>query len=142
MKVQEIMTKSPTFCTPDTGLQAAAKMMCDSDCGELPVLDGKKTMKPIGVITDRDITCRAVAAGKNPLELKVSDCMTQPAVTVTAETDLDECCELLEQHQIRRVPVVDKSGRCCGIVAQADIALKCGPEKTGEVVREVSQATA
>ena len=142
MKVQEIMTKSPTFCTRDTGLQAAARMMCDSDCGELPVVDGQKTMKPIGVITDRDITCRAVAQGKNPLELKVSDCMSSPAITVTPETDVDECCELLEQHQIRRVPVVDKNGRCCGIVAQADIARRLAPQKTAEVVREVSQAAA
>ena len=142
MKVKEVMTKSPTFCTPATGLQAAAKMMCDNDCGELPVLENNRTMKPIGVITDRDITCRAVAWGKNPFALQVADCMSSPAVTVTPETDIDVCCELLELRQIRRVRVVDDEGRCCGIVAQADIARKCGAEKVGEIVREVSQVAA
>ncbi len=140
MQVKEIMTKSPTFCTPEAGLQAAAQMMCDNDCGELPVLENKQTMKPVGVITDRDITCRAVARGKNPLGLKVSDCMSAPVVTVTPDTDIDVCCELIEMHQIRRVPVVDDRGRLCGIVAQADIARKCGVDKAGEVVRRVSLA--
>lgn len=142
MKVKEVMTKSPAFCTPEDGLQAVAKTMCDHDCGELPVLDSRQTMKPVGVITDRDIACRAVARGKNPFELQVSDIMSSPAVTVTPETDVDICCELLEIRKIRRMPVVDERGRCCGIVSQADIALKCGAAKAGEVVREVSQAAA
>ncbi|MBI3299067.1 MAG: CBS domain-containing protein [Elusimicrobia bacterium] len=139
MKVKEIMTKSPSFCTPNTSLLAAARMMCEGDCGELPVLDSAQTMRPIGVITDRDITCRAVAQGKNPLTLRVEGCMSRPAVTVTAEVDVDDCCELLEQHQIRRVPVIDEKGRLCGIVSQADIARKVSAHKAGEVVREVSQ---
>lgn len=142
MKVQEIMTKDPAFCMPEDSVQSAAKMMCQCDCGEIPVLDGKDTKHPIGVITDRDITCRTVAEGKNPLTMRVTDCMSSPAVTVTLDTDVDECCELLERHQIRRIPVVDRSGRCCGIVAQADIARKCGPAKAGEVVQRVSLAAA
>ena len=140
MKVKEVMTESPAFCTPEDGLQAVAKKMCDSDCGELPVLESRRTMKPVGVVTDRDIVCRTVARGKNPFELQVSDIMSAPAVTVTPETDVDVCCELLEVRKIRRVPVIDAQGRCCGIVSQADIALKCGAQKGGEVLREVSQA--
>jgi CBS domain-containing protein len=140
MKVKEVMTKSPAFCTPEDGLQSAAKAMCDSDCGELPVLDSRQSMKPVGVITDRDITCRTVARGKNPFELQVSDIMSAPAVTVTPETDVEVCCELLQVRKIRRVPVVDERGRLCGIVSQADIALKIGAAKAGELVREVSQA--
>lgn len=140
MRVKDIMTKNPALCTPDTSLREVARAMCEHNCGEIPVVDDKKTMKPIGVITDRDITCRSIAAGKNPLELKVGDCMTVPAVTVTPEMEVEECCVILAQEQIRRVPVVDKNGRCCGIVSQADIARQCGPAETGEVVREVSLA--
>lgn len=140
MKVKEVMTKSPAFCTPDDGLKSVAQRMCDSDCGELPVLESRQSMKPVGVITDRDITCRTVARGKNPFEMQVSDIMSAPAVTVTDETDVEACCRLLEARKIRRVPVVDERGRCCGMVSQADIALKCGAEKAGQIVREVSQA--
>ena len=140
MKVKDVMTKNPAFCTPEDGLQQVARRMCDSDCGELPVLDSRQSMKPVGVVTDRDITCRTVARGKNPLEMQVSDIMSAPPVTVTPETDVDACCELLEERKIRRVPVVDDQGRCCGIVSQADIALKYGAEKAGEVVRRVSLA--
>lgn len=140
MRVKDIMTVNPAFCTPNTSLQEAAREMRDYNCGEIPVVDDAKTMKPVGVITDRDITCRSVADGKNPLELKVGDCMTVPAVTVTPEMEVEECCVILAQEQIRRVPVVDKDGRCCGIVSQADIALRCDPAEAGEVVREVSLA--
>lgn len=138
MKVKEIMTQSPTFCTPETVLEDAARMMCDADCGEIPVLDSASGMKPVGVITDRDITCRAVAEGKSTTEGKVADFMTAPAITVTPDADVEECLELLEKNQIRRAPVVDERGRCCGIVSQADVARKVGPRKAGELVREIS----
>src|SRR5581483_917978 len=142
MKVKEIMTKNPSVCTSEDSLQSAAKTMCECDCGEVPVVDNQQTRKPIGVVTDRDIVCRAVAKGKNPLTLAVRDCITAPAVTIEEDADVEECCRLLEKRQIRRIPVVDANGRCCGIVSQADIARKYRPEKTAEVVREVSQAAA
>jgi len=138
MKVSDIMTKDPSVCTPETAVQDAAREMCDQNCGEIPVVDDLKTRKPVGVITDRDITCRSVAMGKNPLELSVSDCMTTPAITVTPDMDVEECCLILAQEQIRRVPVVDENGRVCGIVSQADIVRRVDSAEAGEVVREVS----
>lgn len=140
MRVKDIMTKSPVLCTPNTGLATAARKMCDHNCGEIPVVDDEKTMTPVGVITDRDITCRSVAVGKNPLDLKVSDCMTVPAITVTPETAIEDCCDIMAKEKIRRVPVIDKNGRICGIVSQADIALQCDLKEAGTVVREVSLA--
>lgn len=140
MRVNEIMTKNPVFCTPSSPLESAARKMCDYNCGEIPVVDDEKTMKPVGVITDRDITCRSVAVGKNPKELKVSDCMTVPAITVTPETSIEDCCDIMAKEKIRRVPVIDKNGRICGIVSQADIARRCDPKEAGTVVREVSLA--
>src|SRR5919199_3659949 len=139
MQVKDIMTPDPACCTPDSTLQRAAEMMVENDCGEIPVVEDVAGMKPVGVITDRDITCRAVAKGLNPLEMKVSDCMTTPCVTVTPDTPLDECCRVLEENQIRRVPVVDEGGACCGIVALADIARHAAKRAAGEVVKEISE---
>ena len=112
-------------------------MMVDCDCGEIPVTDDAG--RPIGVITDRDITCRAVAQGRNPLELTAADCMTSPPVTVTPEASLSECCDILEAKQIRRVPVVDHTGRCIGMVSQADIARHAPKHEAAEVLKQVSQ---
>ena len=97
---------------------------------------------PIGVITDRDIVCRTVAKGLNPLDLTVAECMTEPCVTVTPQMSLSDCCHVLEENQIRRVPVVDEAGSCCGIVSLADIALHTKKSVAGEVVKEVSEPTA
>ena len=141
MEVREIMTKDPACCTPNTNLQQVAKMFVDHDCGCIPVVDSEKGMKPVGVITDRDICCRVIAEGKNPLELTAQDCMSGNVVIVTPEMSLDVCCRIMEDNQLRRVPVVDADGRCCGMVAQADIAHYASSNKTAEVVKEVSKQT-
>jgi CBS domain-containing protein len=135
VKVKEIMTSDPACCTPDATLRDVARLMVDHDCGEIPVVQNKK---PVGVITDRDIAIRTVAAGKNPLAMTASECMSSPVITVRPDTSLDECCQTMERHQIRRVPVVDSAGVCCGIVAQADIANAAPARETAEVVREIS----
>src|SRR5918911_2831129 len=122
MQVKEIMTPDPVCCTPDTMLQRVAEMMVEHDCGEIPVVENKANMLPVGVITDRDITCRTVARGLNPLIMTVADCMTTPPVTVMPDMTLEECCRVMEENQIRRVVVVDASGACVRIVAQAEIA--------------------
>lgn len=139
MRVKEIMTKDVASCTPDTKLQEVARMMLECNCGEIPVLENKQARKAVGVITDRDIVCRAVAQGRNPLELTAKDCMSSPAIAVTAETSVDDCCELMEKHQIRRVLVTDQAGSCCGIVAQADLAACAPDDETAKFLREVSQ---
>jgi CBS domain-containing protein len=139
MQVKDIMTPDPACCTPDTALQRVAEMMVENDCGEIPVVENATSMRPVGVVTDRDITCRTVAKGLNPLTLTASDCMTTPAVTVTPDTSLDECIRVLEENQIRRVPVADAGGSCCGIVALADIARHAKKRDAGEVVKEVSE---
>jgi len=142
MQVKEVMTADPTCCISETSLQEVAKMMVDHDCGEIPVVESTETKLPIGVITDRDIVCRSVAQGLNPLDLTVADCMSKPCVTVTPDMSVEECSNIMEQHKIRRVPVVDVEGSCCGIVALADIAIKAKGTVTAEVVKEVSEPTA
>lgn len=142
MNVNEVMTKDPACCTAETPLRDVAKMMVDNDCGCIPVVDAEDTKKPVGMITDRDITVRTVAEGKNPLDLTASDAMTVNAMTVTPETSVEECCNIMEEYQIRRVAVVDENGACCGMIAQADIAIYADDRKTAEVVQEVSRGAA
>lgn len=142
MRVREVMTSDPVCCIADTPLPAVAKMMLDNDCGEIPVVEDKASKLPIGVVTDRDIVCRIVAKGINPQGTIAAECMTKPCVTVTPDISIEECCKILEENQIRRVPVVDEHGSCIGIVALADIALQTTKNSAGEVVKEVSEPTA
>jgi CBS domain-containing protein len=139
MQAQDIMTSNPATCLPSTPLPEVARLMVDHDCGCIPVVDGDH--RPVGAITDRDITCRVVARDENPSELTAADCMSAPCVTVPREATIDSCCETLEGKQIRRAIVVDDDGVCCGIVAQADIAAKAH-DKTQAVLSAVSRPSA
>jgi CBS domain-containing protein len=134
---KDVMTADPQCCTGEQLLHEVAQLMVECDCGEIPVVDGDQ--KLIGVVTDRDIVCRVVARGMNPTAVSVQDVMTQPAISVTLDASLEAVMGKMEQHQIRRVPVVDGSGCCCGIIAQADVALKAEEQDTGELVRAVSR---
>jgi CBS domain-containing protein len=142
MRVNDVMTESPYCCSPETSLQEVAQMMVDHDCGCIPVVDDTESKMPIGMITDRDITCRVVAQGKNPLQMTAADAMTSTVVSVTPDTPFEECLNLMEESQIRRIAVVDDDGQICGIVSQADVALKSDDATTAEVVQQVSKATA
>lgn len=136
------MTKNPACCTADSSLQDVAKMMIDSDCGCIPVVEDAKTKKPVGMITDRDIVVRTVAAGKNPLDLTASDAMSITPIVAKDDSTVEECCNLMESNKVRRIAVVDADGACCGMVSQADIAINASEAKTAEVVQKVSKAAA
>jgi CBS domain-containing protein len=141
MQVKEIMTVDPACCISETALQEVAQMMVDHDCGAIPVVENQETKVPIGVVTDRDIVCRTVARGLNPLDLTAAGCMSKPCVTVTSDMSIEECSRILEEKKIRRVPVVDANGSCYGIVALADLALHTKGSVAAEVVKEVSEPT-
>lgn len=121
MQVREITTENPACCSPQTSLQDVAKMMADNDCGEIPVLDEQR--RPTGVVTDRDITCRAVAQGKDPKQTAVREVMSNSVVTTTPETSVEDCCATMEEK------------------SQADIARAAPEHETTEVVREISRPT-
>ena len=111
--------------------------MVEADCGEIPIIDSANRL--VGVITDRDIVCRVVAKGKNPTAVTAGEVMTEPVVCVNEDTTLDDVMAVMEENQIRRVPVVDATGCCCGIISQADVALNAREGQVGELVREVSK---
>lgn len=137
MKVKDVMSKDVACCGIDTPLQDVAAMMVDHDCGEIPIADANGRLA--GVITDRDIVIRTVSRGINPVDLIARQIMTTPAITVSSDVSVQECCDTLERNQIRRVPVVDANGACCGIVSLADIARHASGRATAEVVQEVSK---
>jgi CBS domain-containing protein len=138
MQVREIMTENPACCSAQETVQQAATMMVENDCGEIPVVDEGGAL--VGVVTDRDIACRCVAQGK-PADTPLGEIMTSSVVTVTPETSVEDCCAAMEQNQIRRVPVIDDKGKCCGIVSQADIARDGSAEQTSGLVEDISQPT-
>lgn len=136
---RDVMTPDPACCTANTSVDEIAKLMVHNNCGEIPVVDTADQL--IGVVTDRDIVCRIVAEGKNPMGHTAEECMSRSVVTVDPETPIEEVIATMEKHQIRRVPVVANGGCCAGIISQADLA-RTGPEhEIAELVREVSQET-
>lgn len=136
MKVSEIMTADIAVCSPSDSVKDAAKLMVLNDCGQIPVVGDEGTL--IGVITDRDIACRCVAEGLSS-QTCVADIMSRDVVTVSPEDDIESCCAIMEENQVRRLPVLDREGRCCGIVSQADIASAAERTLTGDLVRQVSE---
>ena len=134
--IRDVMTPNPKSVQPSTTVAEAARLMRDEDVGSLPVVqDGKLT----GIVTDRDITIRAVAEGKDPSNTKVGEVASSDLVTLDPQQDLDEALRLMARHQVRRLPVVEEDGRLVGVVAQADVAAETSDEQTGEVVEEISK---
>jgi CBS domain-containing protein len=135
MFVRELMTASPTCCTPETKLDVVARMMFDNDCGEIPVVDGTKL---VGVITDRDITLRAVAPGLKPHLIPARDVMTKAVHTVSADAGLEDALQMMEARRVRRLPVTDDGGRVVGILSQTDLATRITPSQLAELVQVLS----
>lgn len=139
MRVRDVMTHRPACCHRDTTVQEAARAMLTHDCGSLPVIDREHPDRVIGVVTDRDIATRAVAAGRDPAKLRVEEIMSHPVVAVEELCSVDDCIKTLEKNRVRRLPVVDQTGKVVGMVSQADIARICDEKHVGEMVRGVSQ---
>lgn len=140
MKITEIMTRDPACGVPESPLEEIARLMVQKDCGAIPIVEDRESRRLVGVVTDRDITCRTLANSRDPMELTANDVMTTILFTVTPDATLEECCELMEKNQVRRMMVVDDSGSCVGIVAQADIARVAPENKTAELVKDVSKS--
>lgn len=139
MQVKEIMTANPACCTADASLEEVAKAMVEHDCGEIPIVRSSADKSLLGVVTDRDIVCRLVALGRNPVDEAAEACMSSPVVSVQETMPVEDCARLMEENQIRRVPVVNGGGMVCGIVSQADIAKNASRKITADLVKDVSQ---
>jgi CBS domain-containing protein len=139
MKVRDVMTSNPVCCLPTDSAQKAAQVLRDNNVGSVPVVDDQQSRVVIGMITDRDICCSVVAAGLDPKSTQIAKYMSPEVITCRDGENIDRCEKAMQEHQIRRIPIVDGEGKCIGIVAQADLALKEKPEKVSKVVAEVSK---
>ena len=139
MTCAEVMTPSPTCCTSQHTAVQAAELMQKEDVGLVPIVsdDGKKL---IGVLTDRDITLKVVAAGRDPRSTAVTEVMSTNVATCLPQESVETVMELMSTHQVRRIPIVDRAGSIVGIVAQADVATRiANPQETGQVVQAISE---
>jgi CBS domain-containing protein len=112
-KVKELMETNLVLISPDATLAEAAQKMKQADCGFLPVGEDNK---PLGIITDRDIVIRAIAAGKSPSEVKVRDCMTDDVCSCQESDSLEEAAHVMSEHKVSRLVVKDSSGGICGVL--------------------------
>lgn len=139
MEAREIMTADPAVCEMSQSVKDAAEMMEACDCGAIPVVESLETNRLIGIITDRDIAIRAVAKGLDPLETRVADCMTADITFVHPESTLEEVQQIMENLQVRRVPVVDNDECVVGMVSMGDVALMRPDQKAASLVQGVSK---
>lgn len=140
MKVKEVMSIHTECCTTNDTVQNVAKTMCKLNVGSLPVLD-QQSRGLVGMITDRDLCCRVLASGLDPSSTRVQEFITRNPATCRDDDNIEQCARLMQERQVRRIPVVDVDNRVIGIVAQADMALKDKPERVHKTVAEISKST-
>jgi CBS domain-containing protein len=137
MKVSEIMTREVVIIQPDESLNAAAKKMRDQDIGFLPVCDGEEL---VGVISDRDITIRALADGMELNVMLSRDLMTTPAIYCFDDQDVSEAARIMKENQIRRLVVLGRDdNRVLGVISLGDLARNETASFSGKVLKKVSE---
>lgn len=141
MKIKEVMSPNPVCCLPSDSAQRVAQIMCEQNVGSIPVVTDQESRKLVGVITDRDLCCSVIADGLDPKVSAIEKFMTLNPVTCRDGENVENCERLMQEHQIRRIPIIDAEERVIGIVAQADLALKDKPERVSKTVAEISKTT-
>ena len=138
MQLKDIMTPKPDCVRPDDTLQEAARRMRDLDVGPLPVCGDDDRLA--GMVTDRDITIRAVAEGKDPRTTRVREVMTEEIIYGFEDQDVQEAARTMQERQVRRLLVMNRDNRLVGIVSLGDLATESGDkQKSGEVLQDVSE---
>lgn len=138
MQIQEIMNINPRLASPDMRLQECARIMKDEDLGALPVEENDRL---VGMVTDRDIAVRGVAVWDDPTSTTVRDVMSEGVCYVFDDEDAEACASKFAEHQVRRMPVLNRDKRLVGIVAIADLA-RAGIKNAGfEAYKGVAEPT-
>jgi len=140
MKIREIMTTNPGCCTPQDSAQNVAKMMGDLNVGSIPVVADQQSLTLVGMITDRDLCCSVLTRSMEAKTTPISEFVTYSPISCREGENIDKCERLMQEHQLRRIPIVDGENHVIGIVAQADLALKEKPEKVHQTVAEISKS--
>jgi CBS domain-containing protein len=128
MKVSEIMTKNPVCCWPSSSTLMAALLMQETDTGVVPVIRDRFTPTLVGVVTDRDLCLHVVATARDPSSTWIDGCMTRDPVCCTEQDDVSRALDLMKEHQIRRLPVVNEKHEVVGMLSLSDLVRKAGIE--------------
>jgi len=139
MRIRDGMTPDPICCLATDSAQKVAAILRKQDVGSIPVVTDHESRKLIGIITDRDLCCSVVADGLDPQTTAIEKFVSVSPVVSCEGENLDHCERLMQEHQVRRIPIVDEDGRVMGIVSLADLALKDKPEDVARTVAEVSR---
>jgi CBS domain-containing protein len=140
MQCSEIMTKNPECCVPTDSVMKAAQLMKSQDVGPIPIVADKDGRKLTGIITDRDLTIKVIAEARDPITTRLKEVMSDNVVTCKESDEVEQVLKLMEDNQVRRIPVVDQDNHLLGIIAQADVATRLGnPGTTGRVVEQISE---
>src|SRR5215831_15886428 len=140
MKIRDMMTANPVCCVPTESAQRVARMMCDESVGSIPVVMDPESRELVGVITESDRCCSVLANGLYAKATPIEKFMTLNPVTCREAENVENCERLMQQHQIRRIPIEDAHDRVIGIVTQANLALKDKPERVSKTVAEISRS--
>lgn len=136
MRVHEIMTPKVETVAPETSLDRVAQKMAQMNIGCVPV---SKDGRLLGVVTDRDIACRVVGAGKNPAATKVQEAMSKDVAIVSDQAEIGEAAKLMAARHVSRLPVLNKDSEIVGILSIADIASHAPGHLAQTVLRTVGQ---
>jgi CBS domain-containing protein len=135
MQIKDVMHKGAICVEPTTPVREIAKRMLDDDVGAIPV---RANGQLVGIVTDRDITCRAVAATRDLSELTAQDVMTKNVTCCSPEDDIAAAIKTMERKKVRRLPVTSKDSGLMGMLSLGDISHKVAESLSGEVLRAVS----
>jgi CBS domain-containing protein len=140
MQIREIMTRDVDVIPPNASLRDAAAKMKELDVGAIPVCDGQKLA---GLVTDRDITVRAVAEGRDPSEVRVAEVMSSDIAYCFEDETIEQAAKLMESKQIRRLPILDRNKQLAGIISLGDISVRAEGSRhrdvAGEALEEISE---
>jgi len=139
VKIKEVMSQNPVCCLASDSAQSVARMMCERNIGSIPVVSDQQSKQLLGMITDRDLCCAVIAGGLDPKTTPIQKFITTKLITCRDGEDIDNCEKVMQEHQVRRVPVVDGQNHVIGIVSQADLALKGKSEHVSKTVAEISK---
>ena len=136
MQVSDIITRDVETVRPDTTVKEVAQRMRSADIGSLPVCDGRRLL---GMVTDRDITIRITAEGRDAANTPVLEAMTPDVAFVFEDQDVQEAAKIMQDRQIRRLPVVSRDKQLVGIVSIGDIAVAGDDRTSGDTLQKISE---
>ena len=135
MHIQDMMSAPVTTCAQDDTLHTAARLMWENDCGAVPVINQNGQL--IGIITDRDICMATYTMGRAPQEIMVSEVMAKQVVSSHVDKSIDSVERLMSDHQIRRVPIVNKENHPVGMLSLNDLTRHAASHKKNGADREI-----